>query len=158
MRQSKKLAILAALTMGVQFSSHALASDTDYAYYNGKKFIEFEYFNEGEFASEYTLSDFLRNAAKSSTSYWSEMLGPRSKSSSAWQIFVYNSKNYPNAGAGTFSYTGHNETLNNYVAQMMQEGKLLDYYNLKNLAGINPGGTTEEEKFVRIKIIINLFL
>ena len=151
MRQSKRLAILAALTMGVQFSSHALASDTDYAYYNGKKFIEFEYFNEGEFASEYTMSDFLKNAAKSSTSYWSEMLGPRSKSSSAWQIFVYNSKNYPNAGAGTFSYTGHNETLNNYVAQMMQEGKLLDYYNLKNLAGINPGGTTEEEKFVRIK-------
>lgn len=30
MKRSKKLAILAALTMGVQFGSHASASDTDY--------------------------------------------------------------------------------------------------------------------------------
>ena len=44
MKRSKKLAILAALTMGVQFGSHASASDTDYAYYNGVKFAEFEYF------------------------------------------------------------------------------------------------------------------
>ena len=151
MRRSKKLAILTALTMGVQFSSHASASDTDYVYYNGKKFVEFEYFNEGEFASEYTLSDFLRNATKTSTSYWSEMLAPRSKHSSAWQIFVYNRKNFANAGAATFSYTGQNETGNNYVAQMMQDGKVLAYYNLKNLAGINPGGTTEDEKFVRLQ-------
>ena len=86
MKRSKKLAILAALTMGVQFGSHASASDTDYAYYNGVKFAEFEYFNEGEFASEYTLSDFLRNATKSATSYWSEMLGHRSKAPSAWVI------------------------------------------------------------------------
>lgn len=92
MKRSKKLAILAALTMGVQFGSHASASDTDYAYYNGVKFAEFEYFNEGEFASEYTLSDFLRNATKSATSYWSEMLGPRSKAPSAWQIIVCDKK------------------------------------------------------------------
>ena len=94
MKRSKKLAILAALTMGVPFGNYASASDTDDAYCNGKKFVEFEYFNEGEFASEYTLSDFLRNATKSSTSYWSERLAPRSKNSSAWQILVYNRKNF----------------------------------------------------------------
>ena len=82
MRKSQKMAILAALVMGVNVNSHVSASDTDYVYVNGQKFIEFVFFNEGEFGSEYTLSDLLRKGTKSATSYWSGILAPRSKFSS----------------------------------------------------------------------------
>ena len=80
MRKSQKMAILAALVMGVNVNSHVSASDTDYVYFNDQKFIEFEFFNEGEFGSEYTLSDLLREGTKSATSYWSGILAPRSNS------------------------------------------------------------------------------
>ena len=68
MKRSQKLAIWAALVMGVHFNSHVSASDTDYVYFNGQKFIAFEFFNEGEFGSQYTLSELLREGTKSATS------------------------------------------------------------------------------------------
>ena len=40
MRQSKKLAILAAVAMGVQFGSHVEAHDADRVDFNGRKFID----------------------------------------------------------------------------------------------------------------------
>ena len=103
MKRSQKLAIGAALVMGVTFNSHVSASDTDYVYFNGQKFIAFEFFNEGEFGSQYTLSELLREGTKSATSYWSGILAPRSKFSSPWQIFVKTEKNLQNAGALTYS-------------------------------------------------------
>ena len=39
MKRSQKLAIWAALVMGANFNSHVSASDTDYVYFNGQKFI-----------------------------------------------------------------------------------------------------------------------
>ena len=78
MKRSQKLAIGAALVMVVTFNSHVSASDTDYIYFNGQKFIAFEFFNEGEFGSQYTLSELLREGTKSATSYWSGILAPRS--------------------------------------------------------------------------------
>ena len=52
----KSAAILAA-ALSLTSCSQVLASDTDFAYYNGEKFIEFEFFNEGEYISQYTLAD-----------------------------------------------------------------------------------------------------
>ena len=42
MKKSQKLAILASLAMSLNFYGNVSASDTDYVYYDGKKFIEFE--------------------------------------------------------------------------------------------------------------------
>lgn len=151
MKKSQKLAILAALVMGVNFYSHASASDTDYVYFNGQKFIEFEFFNEGEFGSQYTLSELLREGTKSATSYWSGILAPRSKFSSPWQIFVKTQKNFQNAGAITYSLKGQKVITDNYPALMMQNGKKLNAYDMKKLAGIEiPDNLSEEERFKRM--------
>ena len=148
MKRSQKLAIGAALVMGVNFYSHVSASDTDYVYFNGQKFIEFEFFNEGEFGSEYTLSELLREGTKSATSYWSGILGPRSKFSSPWQIFVKTQANFQNAGALTYSLKGQKVITDNYPALMMQNGKKLNAYDMKKLAGIViPDSLSEEERF-----------
>ena len=48
MRRSKKLAILAALATGIHFSGHAEAYDAGGVDYNGRQFIDFAFFNEGE--------------------------------------------------------------------------------------------------------------
>ncbi len=130
--------------------SQVFASDTDYVYYNGKKFIEFEFLNEGEFASQYNLSDVLRNAVKSATSYWSEMLGARAKNQSAWQILVFNEKNLQNASAGTASYTDKEDVGNNHVAQQIQDGKNLNYFNIKELAKIKIATDDKEEEIYQL--------
>ena len=148
MKRSQKLAIGAALVMGVTFNSHVSASDTDYVYFNGQKFIAFEFFNEGEFGSQYTLSELLREGTKSATSYWSGILAPRSKFSSPWQIFVKTQANFQNAGALTYSLKGQKVITDNYPALMMQNGKKLNAYDMKKLAGIViPDSLSEEERF-----------
>jgi len=123
MKRPQKLAIGAALVMAVNVNSHVSASDTDYVYFNGQKFIAFEFFNAGEFGSEYTLSELLREGTKSATSYWSGILGPRSKFSFPWQIFVKTQANFQNAGALTYSLKGQKVITDNYPALMMQNGK-----------------------------------
>jgi len=152
MRQFQKLALLIALTMSANFSSHVSASDTDYVYFSGQKFIEFEFFNEGEFGSQYTLPELLRDGTKDATSYWSGILALRSKFSSPWQIFVKTQKNLQNAGALTYSLKGQNVITDNYPALMMQDGKKLNAYDMKKLAGIViPANISVEEQFKRME-------
>ena len=122
MRRSKKLAILAALATGIHFSGHAEAYDAGGVDYNGRQFIDFAFFNEGE-QSQYTLSADLREATKSATAYWAEMLGPRSGFSSPWQIAVLTEKNFQNASAFTASFKDGQLIDDNYVALMLQ-GKI----------------------------------
>ena len=123
MKKSQKLAILASLAMSLNFYGNVSASDTDYVYYDGKKFIEFEFCNDGEFNSHYTLSDTIREATKSSTAYWTGIIAPRSRYSSPWQIIVANEKNVQNAGAATLSFQNGKHMYDNYPALMMQTGK-----------------------------------
>ena len=148
MKRPQKLAIGAALVMAVNVNIHVSASDTDYVYFNGQKFIEFEFLNEGEFGSQYTLSELLREGTKSATSYWSGILGPQLKFSSPWQIFVKTQANFQNAGALTYSLKGQKVITDNYPALMMQNGKKLNAYDMKKLAGIRiPDNLSEEEQF-----------
>ena len=86
MRKSQKLAILAALTAGLNFCGHVEAYDSDSVDFGGRQFIDFAFLNTGEKISNitddsgsgYALPLSLRDAIKSATTYWSEMLGPRS--------------------------------------------------------------------------------
>ena len=145
----KKISAILAAALSFNLSSSVFASDTDYLYYNGEKFVEYEFFNAGEFSAQYTLSDALRNAVKSSTSYWSGILGARAKNSSAWQIAVTTKENFQNATAGTYSYTNKQLDNDNYIAQMLQSGKNLTYYNLKNLATVTVDGETDEDTILQ---------
>ncbi len=131
---SKKKTVILAAAMSFTFGNSVFASDTDYLYYNGEKFAEFEFFNEGEFSAQYTLSDALRNAVKSSTSYWSGIIAPRSKYSSSWQIMVATRANFQNADALTYSFSNNESVNDNYVLQMLQSRKNLNSVNVKLLA------------------------
>ena len=131
--KNKKFAILAAV---LSLNNQAFASDTDYVYYNGEKFIEFEFFNEGEFSSGYTLSDALKKATNSSTSYWSGILGAKANHSSLWQIAVITKANYQNASAGTSSWKDKESVSDNYLSLMLQGKITLATLNLKDFADI----------------------
>ena len=141
--KKKKFAILAA-AISLNFSQVS-ASDTEYLYYNGEKFVNFEFFNEGEFASQYTLSNALKNATKSATSYWTNILAPRSQFSSAWQILVITESNFQNASATTNSFFNQEEVSDNYVAQMLQGKLALNSFDAKILADVDPYGDDTNE-------------
>ena len=126
MRTSQKLAILAALTAGVNFVGQAEAYESDIVDYNGRQMIDFAFFNEGEYKSQYTLSADLKTGIKSAASYWSEMLGPRSGFSSPWPISVYAERNVQNAYAEAVSVKDGKSVGENYVAQMLQGKITLD--------------------------------
>ena len=149
----KSAAILVA-ALSLTFCSQVLASDTDFAYYNGEKFIEFEFFNEGEFVSQYTLADALRNATKSATSYWSGILGARSNYSSPWQIMVLTKANFQNASAGTASFLNGEETKDNYVSKLLQGNINLNYINFKPLANSVVDSDDEDAIDATIKEVI----
>ncbi|MBR3459124.1 MAG: hypothetical protein IKH16_13380 [Selenomonadaceae bacterium] len=141
MRKSKKLAILLALTAGVHFGSHVEAYDSDRVDFGGRQFIDFAFFNTGEkllsvtgdSGSGYALPMILRDATKSATTYWSEMLGPRSRFTSPWQITVVTEDNLQNAYAGTTSVKDGGLVNDNYVAQMLQGKLTLDYLDIEKL-------------------------
>ena len=150
----KKTAAILAAALSFTSCSQVLASDTDFAYYNGKKFIEFEFFNEDEYISQYTLADTLRNATKSATSYWSGIFGARSNYSSPWQIIVVTKANYQNAGAGTASFLDREETNDNYVSQLLQGNMNLNYINFKPLANSGIDAEDEDAAEAAIKEVI----
>lgn len=133
MKFSKKAAILAA-ALSFNFSSQVSASTPDYIYYNGEKFIELEFFDTGEFNSEYTLADAIKNATKTATSYWAQILAPRAKNNIPWLIAVVAPANFSNASATTLSTLNSKLVRDNYVAQMLQGRTTLNYAPLKLLA------------------------
>ena len=141
MRRAKKLAILAALTAGVNFCSQAEAYDADSLYFGDRQFIDFAFLNTGEkienltekSGSGYALPLLLRDATKTASSYWSEMLAPRSGFTSPWQIVVVTQDNHQNAYAGTISVKNGEAVNDNYVAQMLQGELTLNYLDIEKL-------------------------
>ena len=114
---------------------YAFQNDPEYVYHNGKPMAEMQVLVKGEelegFTDEagYTLDDSLIEPVKSSTAYWTGMLGPKAKNETPWQIFVTTQKNRQNASATTASLTVKEEKLetvpNNLVAKQLQNGKKL---------------------------------
>lgn len=141
MKLSKKAAILAA-AMSLNFTNQVSEAGSDRIDYNGKQFIDFEFFDEGEFTSQYTLDQKLKNALKTATDYWVGILAPRSKFSSPWQIPITTQANYKNAMAGTLSFSDKKNVTDNYVMQLLQTGKTLNSFNMAALANTS---TTNED-------------
>ncbi len=125
-------------------ANYSSASQTEYVYHDGKEMIQMEFFGEGEFSSEYTLDSALIDATKSSTAYWTNILGPRSGYSSAWQILVTAKKNFQNAAAASYSFVDNKSTERNFVSAMLQGNRTLVNLDLKSF--INAEGKDADEK------------
>ncbi|SDZ78081.1 autotransporter outer membrane beta-barrel domain-containing protein [Selenomonas ruminantium] len=93
------VAVLSSLAMpltGAAEDSPYLA--TAYSYYQGTPFAEFYFLREGQGIGKekrylvepslYDLSEFIRKGTVDSMSYWTDMLGPGTRQTTPWQIFV----------------------------------------------------------------------
>ena len=135
-KQKKQLtaAILAAL-LAMPAYGHALTRPPEYVYYNGKPMVEIQFLVQGEELENlvdkagYTLSPSLIQPVKSSTAYWTGMIGPNAKNGQPWQVFVTTAAGDQNASATTKSVIVKNGngklTPVNFVAQQLQNGKNL---------------------------------
>ena len=130
-------AVMAAL-LGMPHYGHAFKTAPEYVYYNGKPMAEMQFLTEGEEIKDmvdkagYTLSPTLIEPVKTSTAYWTDMLGPKAKNAQPWQIFVTTEKNLQNASASTNSMIRGPKkpgdvkpTEINMVALQLQDGKKL---------------------------------
>ena len=135
-KQKKQLtaAILAAL-LAMPAYGHAFVKAPEYVYYNGKPIVEIQFLVQGEELENlvdkagYTLSPSLIQPVKSSTAYWTGLLGPNAKNGQPWQVFVTTEAGDQNASATTKSVIVKNRngklTPVNFVAQQLQNGKNL---------------------------------
>ena len=135
-KQKKQLtaAILAAL-LAMPAYGHAFVKAPEYVYYNGKPIVEIQFLVQGEELENlvdkagYTLSPSLIQPVKSSTAYWTGLLGPNAKNGQPWQVFVTTAAGDQNASATTKSVivkSGQTkETDVNFVAQQLQDGNNL---------------------------------
>ena len=135
---SKKKMLTAAVMTALLVTpgySYAFKMAPEYVYYNGKPIAEMQFLAEGEginnFVSqaEYTLSPSLIQPVKSSTAYWTGMIGPKAKNETPWQVFVTTEANQQNASAVTSSYVPGKGELRAvktmFVPQQLQDGKKL---------------------------------
>ena len=87
------IAILAAL-LAMPAYGHAFVKALEYVHYNGKPIVEIQELTKGEGIgrfvnkAEYTLDPSLIEPIKSSTAYWTGLLGAKVKNGQPWQVFV----------------------------------------------------------------------
>ena len=136
-KKQKKLLTAAVMTalLATPGYGHAFEMSPEYVYNNGKPIVEMQFLTKGEgigdFVSEagYTLDSSLIQPVKSSTSYWTGMIGPKAKNETPWQVFVTTLVNEQNAYARTSCYVPGKEKLkevkSNFVPQQLQDGKKL---------------------------------
>ena len=136
-KKQKKLLTAAVMTalLATPGYGHAFEMSPEYVYNNGKPIVEMQFLTKGEgigdFVSEagYTLDSSLIQPVKSSTSYWTGMIGPKAKNETPWQVFVTTLANEQNAYASTKCYVPGKKELkevkSNFVPQQLQDGKTL---------------------------------
>ena len=130
-------AVMAAL-LGMPHYGYAFKMAPEYVHYNGKPMAEMQFLTKGEEIENlvdkagYTLSPSLIEPVKTSTAYWTDMLGPKAKNTQPWQIFVTTEKNLQNASASTNSMMPDpkkagkvKSTEINMVALQLQDGTKL---------------------------------
>ena len=135
-KQKKQMtATIMATLLAMPACGYAFVNPPEYVYYNGKPMVEMQFLTKGEGIEKlvdkagYTLSPSLIQSVKSSTAYWTGMVGPKAKNVQPWQVFVTTQKNEQNAYASTTSVIVKNRkakgTEVNFVAQQLQDGKKL---------------------------------
>ncbi len=148
--------VLSALMM----SQGAVGYTKDYLYYGNKPFAEMQFLGtdagvgrmaNGKYLFDpagYELSATLKDATKSATSYWIDILGSRAKNNQPWQIFVTTQKNEQNAYATTLTFSQEEDKKDitiipeNYAARLLQTGAPLDTVSAETSDGnsyISPG-------------------
>ena len=147
MKKKKALAIAVTLyLLAMPGYGYAFQNEPEYVYYNGKPMVEMQFLNAGErlmgndgdgndkdemvATAGYTLNSSLIEPVKSSTAYWTGMIGPKAKNGQPWQVFVTTETNMQNASANTTSvHVEHGEAeddADNYVSELLQNGKSLN--------------------------------
>ncbi|MBQ1461947.1 MAG: autotransporter outer membrane beta-barrel domain-containing protein, partial [Selenomonas sp.] len=139
------LAVLSSLAMPLSYTAAAEADPylaTQYSDYNGKHFAELKFLktNYGIGAGgdkwlvdspTYDLPAALMAATKTSTDYWTNILGPGAKNSKPWQIFVttYDKQN-ASAGSHSINSDGKHPASDSfynaefYLGEQLQQGKV----------------------------------
>ena len=132
--ETRRRLFAVAIFLGVSTATaQTAASQTEHIYANGLPVVDMEFFNGGEFSSAQDFSKTMINAAKFSATYWRDILSLRANSQSLWQIALTTSTQ-PIIVGQTFSFHGMTATQDNYLAQMLQNRRLLSAVDLKLLA------------------------
>ena len=132
--KSRRMIFAVAIIMSVSgMNDECAASQTETIYSSGKKAVEMEFFNSGEFTSEYDFTRGLVNACKSSASYWKNILTARTNS--LMQI-AFTTSNRRLVTGQTYSFSTGNFLQDNYLAQMLQGERDLAEFDLKSLASV----------------------
>jgi len=139
MKTSRSFRVLTAAVLAALLSAPAhgftFKHAPEYSYSDGKKVAELQLLAKGEELegiidkAQYELDPSLAKGVKSSTAYWTGILGPKAKNTTPWQIFITTRKNNGNASATTMSFSIKKGDLaltkDNYVALQLQKGKKL---------------------------------
>ena len=112
-------------------ASQTYAYQTENLYVNGKPVVELNFFNGGEFSSEINFNAKLVDASKLGADYWKNILGLRTVT--PWQIAFVTSTQQTVDGK-TFSFDAAEFTSENYLAQMIQNGRTLTPFDMEILA------------------------
>ena len=113
-------------------TAQAAASQTEYIFSDNLPVVEMNFYDAGEFSSDYSFNEPMIFAARSSATYWQNLLGLQTNST-PWQIALTTSEQ-PIIDGKTFSFKQSTLIQDNYLAQMLQGKKILAAFDLQNLA------------------------
>lgn len=131
--ETRRMVFAVAIFFGVSAANgHCAASHTETIYSLGQKTVDMEFFNGGEFTSDYNFNRTLINAGKSGASYWKNIIGMRS-TQSPWQI-AFTTSNRQIVTGKTFSLHDAEFVQDNYLLQMLKGDRDLEAFDLKSLA------------------------
>lgn len=113
-------------------TAQASAVQTEYLYSNGSPVAELKFFDGGEFSSDYDFGRTIINGVKFGASYWKNIFDLRT-TKTPWQIAVTSSERQLITGK-TFSFYNAEPTQENFLVQMLQDGRTLEPFDLKSFA------------------------
>lgn len=113
-------------------TAQASAAQTGYIYSNGSPVAELKFFDGGEFCSDYNFGKSIVNGVKFGASYWKNIFDLRA-TKTPWQIAVTSSERRILTGK-TFSFYNAEPTQENFLMQVLQDGRTLEPFDLKSFA------------------------
>ena len=111
-------------------TAQAVAAQTEYLYTNETPTVELNFFDAGEFTSNYNFNNALRNAARSSTGYWKNLLNPLTDAT-PWQLVF--TRNDSRLSVQNFSFSNGALVQENYPEQMFKGMRTLTPYDAQRL-------------------------
>ena len=138
-----------AIFLGVSATTAPVAaSQTEYLYSNGSPAVELKFFDGDEFTSDYKFGRATINGVKSAAAYWKNIFDAQSLKT-PWQIAVTSSGRQILTGK-TFSFSNATATQENFLVQMLQDGRTLEPFDMQSFAA-EKISAEELQKFLQEK-------